>query len=430
MNLFPSASSIRSSALVSLTALVFVQPVLGLTGAQVNEVAEKVTVFIRGVNYADNFGSGVVIKRQRDMYTVLTAAHVVELSDTYTVTTADDLQHKVLNRRKLPDIDMAVITFRSSESYKVAKMGDSARLTPTARVFVSGFPKPGYNIPVPTYTITDGNITTIIHRSMRDGYGLAYTNPTRVGMSGGPVLNEEGLVIGIHGRKEGEIDGSQTSGAWLNLGIPINLYQEKIVGGVTMASPGKLVESKSADPKRERPSEPKASSSVPSTQQTSDPAIASQISPPEPRSLKIALLTPQANVIPAAPLSDPQIKKYCDPNNPSNCRTVVSISGGPGLNESANGQLATHLATGNRAYNANQFDKAIASYSQVIELVPTNEVALHNRGLAYYAANQPRLALSDLKNALKFFSAGQNQAKVRQLSLAIRQIEEEILLAY
>ena len=39
---------------------------------------------------------------------------------------------------------------------------------------------------------------------MTYGYGLIYTNLTQQGMSGGPVLDIRGRVIGIHGRSEVE----------------------------------------------------------------------------------------------------------------------------------------------------------------------------------------------------------------------------------
>lgn len=71
---------------------------------------------------------------------------------------------------------------------------------------------------------------------MSDGYGLVYTNVTRAGMSGWPVLDTSGRVIGIHGRAESEsidpaLKESGSSQALFrvgyNLGIPINTFLQQ-----------------------------------------------------------------------------------------------------------------------------------------------------------------------------------------------------------
>ena len=42
---------------------------------------------------------------------------------------------------------------------------------------------------------------------MSEGYGLGYTNEIEQGMSGGPVLNESGQVVGINGRLKYPLQG-------------------------------------------------------------------------------------------------------------------------------------------------------------------------------------------------------------------------------
>ncbi|OCQ97929.1 hypothetical protein BCD67_02005 [Oscillatoriales cyanobacterium USR001] len=66
----------------------------------------------------------------------------------------------------------------------------------------------------------------------QDGYALIYNNITQPGMSGGPVLNEEGQVIGIHGQ------GDQRNGikSGLNLAIPIKRFLESPLGSSLITS--------------------------------------------------------------------------------------------------------------------------------------------------------------------------------------------------
>lgn len=56
-------------------ALVQYQPVSALTAEEVNDVAKPITVMIGGLN---GKGSGVIIAKNGNTYTVLTANHVVK----------------------------------------------------------------------------------------------------------------------------------------------------------------------------------------------------------------------------------------------------------------------------------------------------------------------------------------------------------------
>ncbi|MBO1347539.1 MAG: GUN4 domain-containing protein [Hormoscilla sp. GUM202] len=51
-----------------------------------------------------------------------------------------------------------------------------------------------------------------------EGYTLIYNNTTRGGMSGGPILDESGAIVGIHGK------GNPSGGIKENYGIPIERY--------------------------------------------------------------------------------------------------------------------------------------------------------------------------------------------------------------
>jgi tetratricopeptide (TPR) repeat protein len=229
----------RLTALLMGTTMLVAQPFYwekAVAQSSIGKIAQDVTVFIQGVNNPDNFGSGVIIGRSGKSYTVLTAAHVVSGTDQYTIQTGDGLQYTLKNVQKLSNLDMAVVQFDSSSSYTIAELGNSEQISLTSSVYVAGFPKPGQNITVPVLAVTNGEIAQVLPaNSARDGYGFAYTNSTRAGMSGGPVFNSQGQVVAIHGRKEGEAGGGATNGAWLNLGIPINRYKTTGAGGSQIA---------------------------------------------------------------------------------------------------------------------------------------------------------------------------------------------------
>jgi serine protease Do len=232
----------RLTAILTGAVVTVVQPFYGMNSAvfaavSIRDTAKDVTVFIQGVNSPESFGSGVIVAKTAKGYSVLTAAHVVAGVDRFTVKTKDGVQYAVKSTQRLPGLDLAIVQFESSSPYAIAHLGNSDSVGETDTVFVAGYPKPGRNIPVPLFTITDGRVASVLPANeSSDGYGLSYGNPTRAGMSGGPVFNEAGEVIAIHGRKEGEADGSATNGAWVNLGIPINRFKTASTGGVKIAT--------------------------------------------------------------------------------------------------------------------------------------------------------------------------------------------------
>jgi hypothetical protein len=222
-------------SILLLTTTVSVVPTLWATEVRsqmsVGKTAQDVTVWIRGVDDAQNFGSGVLVARSGKTYTVLTANHVVEKADQYTIRTPDGIDYPLKNIQRFPDADMATVQFDSSSSYSLAKLGNSDAAELTTSAYVAGYPKAGLNVDA-IFTITRGEISAIIPKNQaKDGYALAYDTPTRQGMSGGPIFNDSGEVIGIHGRKESERNGERIAGAWLNLGVPINRYRAGGSGG-------------------------------------------------------------------------------------------------------------------------------------------------------------------------------------------------------
>ncbi|MEN9216424.1 MAG: tetratricopeptide repeat-containing serine protease family protein [Gloeomargarita sp. HHBFW_bins_162] len=192
----------------------------------VAQIAKGITVLIDGVNP----GSGVLVAREGNTYTVLTAAHVIPVQDEYDIVTFDKQKYplKYSTVQKIAGVDMAIAKFTSDKNYPTANLGDATKVTEGSPVYVAGFPKPGAAITEPVYNFTTGRVTANASKPLADGYGLVYSNSTLPGMSGGPVLDRQAKLIGVHGRADGGQLERQTETVYVktgfNLGIPINTY--------------------------------------------------------------------------------------------------------------------------------------------------------------------------------------------------------------
>ncbi len=217
--------------------------------AELETKAKGFTVRIDSSSKAN--GSGVIIAKKGNIYTVLTAAHVLceKIAEektcvnfTYTVVTSDgktrNIEKSTIIRQE--GVDLAVFQFESLDNYPVAEI---ANYNPNSGdfVFAAGFPKIGDNPSKWLFsggrinekeqgllqtrqsdlsTQQSGTLQSVA--SLTGGYELVYTSITFGGMSGGAVLDSQGRVIGIHGRSEGAGEGKIQLG--YSLGIPISTF--------------------------------------------------------------------------------------------------------------------------------------------------------------------------------------------------------------
>jgi serine protease Do len=199
------AAILSGSAIVSVLVINYVAPARALTGKQVNDIAREVTVLIRGER---GHGSGVILQKTGTTYYVLTAEHVVRKQDDYKLVTADKKAHAIeyAKVKRINGIDLAIVKFTSTNNYQTAKLG-TAKTNEGQEVYVSGWPSNGTVGNAAGGELirqfTSGSISGYLPKSL-NGYRTIYTNVTRAGMSGGPVFDTGGRVIGIHGMGDKE----------------------------------------------------------------------------------------------------------------------------------------------------------------------------------------------------------------------------------
>ena len=204
-------------SLTNTNSLITPKIALGSTESGINKIAAEITVRIDGQNRS---GSGVIVEKQGDTYYILTNWHVVNKVGDYQVRTPDGKIHPVYYTliKQVPNVDLAVIPFSSSQNYPIAEAGDPTQLVPGTKVFVGGWPRSGSNLQQRIFLSTPGVVKG--RQQPVAGYSLLYDNLVRAGMSGGPVLNEEGRLVAINGI----VKLQENSDVIVSGGIEINTF--------------------------------------------------------------------------------------------------------------------------------------------------------------------------------------------------------------
>ncbi|WP_245407107.1 S1 family peptidase [Synechococcus sp. WH 8020] len=201
--------------ITTATTAVLLQAPLAVAqdASAVARIAKAITVRIEGATQ----GSGVIVKREGNRYTVLTAWHVVSGNrpgEEVGIYTPDGKEHQLEQGgiQRLGQVDMALIVFNSSQKYSIACIRKVSRIGRGDLAHVAGYPIAKNN----TISILRGRLLWI------DDDILRYTNKTQIGISGGPVMTRFGDVIGIH--VTGELDPVMSS-----------VYKSEVKTGVNAA---------------------------------------------------------------------------------------------------------------------------------------------------------------------------------------------------
>jgi hypothetical protein len=201
-----------------------------LAPEQINLRVKQITVRIDG----NGTGSGVIVGQSGNTYTVLTNWHVVKNPGQYSVQTTDGREHPIeyATVKQIAGLDLAVLQFTSNQNYQLAEIGNSNGLIEGQNIYFAGYPGELRQEDNRYYRFFTASLVGILPQATANGYALIYNGEAFPGMSGGPVFDRNGLLIGIHG----EANIHALTGATSNYAIPISKYQQAIASNPEPAS--------------------------------------------------------------------------------------------------------------------------------------------------------------------------------------------------
>ncbi len=356
---------------------------IALSPVEVQRIANKTTIRIKGCDQ----GSGVIIQKSGNTYTVLTVAHAAHASGCQIVT-ADDREYPVTQViAPNNNVDLAVIKFQSNQTYQVAKLIDNSdRVEGGENIYVSGFPVTN-TISEPIFTFVQGRVIGNGNKLQPKGYSMVYDNATLPGHSGGPVWNDQGQIVAIHGRGDLDTRLEKTDNpnirikTGFNLGITTNTFA-KMAGelGVNQFAPPKPTVAKNPPPK------------------PVDDLIASAVVK-ESKGDYAGILDDMNRAIAIAPQKDRLY--YIRGNARAQLGDLPGAISDYSRDIAMNPRRSTsYYNRGNVYYRSGKLPQALADYNTTIEIEPQQFAAFYNRGNVRSKLKDYRGSIDDYSTAI------------------------------
>jgi tetratricopeptide (TPR) repeat protein len=404
----------KSSLLFGAVAAVvcFAPGAMALSPAEVEQRAKAVSV-----EMLTGEGSGVIIHRQGELYTVITNRHVVckvrperctnsDVHSSYRLKTSDGRIYQVArsNIKLLKDdagkfLDLAIVQFRSNRSYSVAQVAGVGSLKVADDVYTAGFPS-GQG-----WLFGTGRAQAVVNRRLAGdggGYTIVYDAETLPGMSGGGAFDRNGRLVAMHGygdrfteNTQAEVVSSNTaketvnSKIGYNRGIPVRWVVQGLSDLGILLGGGRLLPL-DAD---------KAATTadeffIAGFNKLVDPGQDFQASKKEAvkQFSQAIALNPRYAI---AYFLRAYVKDQL--NDPQGA--LADFNQAISLNPQ---DAVVYINRGNlKADKLNDPQGALADYSQAISLKPQNAIAYYNRGnLKKEKLNDPQGALADFNQAI------------------------------
>jgi S1-C subfamily serine protease len=96
------------------------------------------------------------------------------------------------------DLDLALLEFVADSEYRIATKSNQQAVI-GAWVMSAGFPLKNSKSKSGGFVIKPGKIQLLLDKALEGGYQIGSTNDVEKGMSGGPLLNGAGELVGING---------------------------------------------------------------------------------------------------------------------------------------------------------------------------------------------------------------------------------------
>ena len=221
----------KSTSVVTSDVSSIVESVMPSVVSITNLSVQQVQNFFGGIQQYEmqSAGTGIIISQTDEELLIVTNNHVIQSSETLTVTFSDESSAEAHVKGSNPEHDVAVIAVRKDEipaetmkNIAVATLGDSTQLKVGEPAIAIGNAL-GYGQSVTTGVISAlDRVTAAKNQSTGEtvgqGIGMIQTDAAiNQGNSGGALLNIKGEVIGINSEK---LSGSTVEG--MGYAIPIS----------------------------------------------------------------------------------------------------------------------------------------------------------------------------------------------------------------